>query len=74
MSVDMQLYFIAPAIVWVVQRFGGKTPRNVALVSVFSCIGCTLAAHVIADIRNVYVCFQNIDQTLSNRFQFLYRM
>lgn len=60
MCVDMQLYFIAPAIVYLIQRFKAKA-HIVALVSVLSCIGLTLASHVLFDIRNVYVHYFSIE-------------
>lgn len=60
MCVDMQLYFIAPAIVYLIQRFKAKA-HIVALVTVLSCMGLTLASHVLFDIRNVYVHYFSIE-------------
>lgn len=52
MSVDMQLYFIAPAIVYLIQRYNAKA-RTIVLVSVLCSIGLTLASHVIFDLQNL---------------------
>lgn len=56
LSFDMQLYFIAPAIAYLIYKLKTKA-HNVLLVTVLSCIACTLAVHTIFDLRNVYVFF-----------------
>lgn len=53
LSVDMQLFIIAPAIAYLIHRWRAK-----ALIALFvlilSCVGCTLATHAIHNLGNSY--------------------
>lgn len=45
LAVDMQLYFIAPAIMYLIYRFKAKA-ISALVVLILSCIACTLSVHV----------------------------
>lgn len=51
MSVDMQLYSIAPIIAYLIYNLNINA-HIVALVAVFSCVACTLIVHTTFNLRN----------------------
>lgn len=55
-SMDLQLFIVAPAIVFLIHRSRVKT-----LIALFAvvliCVGCTIAAHANYNLRNMYVYY-----------------
>lgn len=59
-SVDIQLFIIAPAIVYSINRYAAKT-FIILFGLIVSCVGFTLAAHAEHNLRNMYVYFLHSD-------------
>lgn len=53
MSIEMQLFFIAPALIYSYHRFRTKT-IIVSMVSIIICMGWTWALYVINDLTKMY--------------------
>lgn len=53
LSVDMQLFLVAPFIIYLIYRFKMKM-IIMSILLVIGCIGCTLAVHLQYELKSLY--------------------
>lgn len=59
LAVDMQLYLIAPIVVYLIYRFKAKALALLSLL-VIGCVGCTIATNVQYGVKHLYALLQFI--------------
>lgn len=69
LAVDMQLFLIGPAIIYLIHRFKTKTIA-ILIFAVLSCIGLTINAYLEYDLRTLWVDFF-IHQKMNNNKYFM---